>query len=45
MAGMARVALLGAALLAGLWLAQAASLSEQLSTRPLPPLPSLPASR
>jgi hypothetical protein len=40
-----RAALLGAALLAGLWLAQAASLSEQLSTRPLPPLPALPASR
>jgi hypothetical protein len=40
-----RAALLGAALLAGLWLAQAAHLSEQLSTRPLPPLPSLPASR
>lgn len=40
-----RVALLGAALLAGLWLAQAASLSEQLSTRPMPPLPALPASR
>ncbi len=45
MARMTRAALLGAALLAGLWLAQAASLSEQLSTRPLPPLPSLPASR
>jgi hypothetical protein len=44
-ARLARAALLGAALLAGLWLAQAASLSEQLSTRPLPPLPSLPASR
>ena len=40
-----RPALLGAALLAGLWLAQAAHLSEQLSTRPAPPLPSLPASR
>jgi hypothetical protein len=40
-----RPALLGAALLAGLWLAQAASLSEQISTRPPPPLPSLPAPR
>jgi hypothetical protein len=40
-----RPALLAAALLAALWLGQAAHLSEQLSTRPLPPMPPLPASR
>jgi len=44
-AALRRPALLAAALLAGLWLGQAAHLSEQLSAAPPPPMPSLPPSR
>lgn len=44
-ASLRRPALLAAAFLAGLWLAQAAHLSEQLSAAPLPPIPSLSPSR